>query len=80
MESLEIKTYTQVYNYEALEAFFEEISDPQETARHIDHLLHFLVYYEHKEGLQEHYNIYSEIFELKQVLQTMIRQESHGNN
>jgi hypothetical protein len=60
-------------NYEPLTTFFKDVASPQETALHIDHLLHCLVYYEHKEGIQDFYGIYNEIFELKCVLQNMVK-------
>jgi len=60
-----------VYNYQGLETFFDDISSPQEIAGHLDQLLYFLVYYEHKEGVQGFYEIYSDIFEFKQILQTL---------
>lgn len=68
-----------VYNYEALDTYFDEITSPQETAGHLDHLLHFLIYYEHKEDMYEFYDMYCEIFELKQVLQAMTRVNIDGN-
>jgi hypothetical protein len=80
MESPEVKTFTPVYNYQALDEFFDQLADPQQIAGYLDHLLHFLVYYEHKELYCDYYPMYSEIFELKQILQTMIREEAHGNN
>jgi hypothetical protein len=71
-------TCKKAYDYQALELFFEDIMSPQETALYLDHLLHFLVYFEHKEDIYEFYHIYSEIFELKQVLQAMVRIENRG--
>lgn len=65
----------QIYNYEPLETFFTDVADAQEIAHHLDQLLYFLVYYEHKEGMQGFYEIYSDIFEFKRVLQTMIKSE-----
>lgn len=62
-----------VYDYQSLETFFEDISNPQEIALHLDQLLYFLVYYEHNEGIQGFYEIYSDIFEFKSVLQNMIK-------
>jgi hypothetical protein len=79
MQTPDHTTCNQAYNYRSLESYFEEISDPQQTACHLGHLLHFLVHYEHTEGFQEYYHIYSEIFELQQVLQTMTRTDEHGN-
>jgi len=79
MEIINLKTCNHVYNYHALEAFFEEISDPQETARHLGHLLHFLFYYQREQNIEDYYQVYVEIFELQQVLQTMTRTGEHGN-
>ena len=76
MEVSDFIIYNPVYNYQALDLFFEDIISPQETALYLDHLLHFLVYFEHKEEIYEFYHIYSEIFELKQVLQAMVRVEN----
>ena len=67
------ETIKTVYDYQGLESFFEDVSSPQEIALHLDHLLYFLVYYEHKEDVQGFYEIYSDIFEFKQVLQTLIK-------
>jgi hypothetical protein len=80
METTGINTPTPAYDYTALDEFFKEITDPGEIARYLEELLYFLVYYEHKEGIQGYYNIYSKIFEFKQVLQTMTRREAHGNS
>ena len=80
MESPEVKTFSQAYDYEALETYFKDIAPPQEITMCLDQLLYFLVYYEHKEGVQGFFSIYSQIFELKQVLQTMIKTKAHGNN
>jgi hypothetical protein len=79
MEHLDLTTYTQVYNYHALEAFFKEISDPQQTACHLGHLLHFLFYYQREQNIEDYYYIYAEVFELQQVLLSMTRTEGHGN-
>jgi len=75
MITSDFTTCKQVYDYQALDVFFEDIISPQETALYLDHLLHLLVYFEHKEEVYEFYHIYSEIFELKQVLQAMVRVE-----
>lgn len=80
METIDSKPCNQAYDYSSLEIFFSDVSSPQEIIEHLDQLLYFLVYYEHKEGVQGFYHIYSEIFEFKRVLQTMIREEDHGNN
>jgi hypothetical protein len=80
MELDNITTPPLVYNYQALDEFFDQLADPRQIAGYLDHLLHFLVYYEHKELYCDYYPMYSEIFELKQILQTMIREEAHGNN
>lgn len=58
-------------NNEPLTIFFKDVASPQEIIGHLDQLLYFLVYYEHKEGIQGFYEIYSDIFEFKQVLQTL---------
>lgn len=60
-------------NYEPLTTFFADVASPQETADHLDQLLYFLVYYEHKEGVQGFYDIYSDIFEFKRVLQNITK-------
>jgi hypothetical protein len=57
--------------YETLETFFEDVASPQEIERHLDQLLYCLVYYEHKEGTQNFFEIYKDIFEFKTVLQTI---------
>jgi len=67
-----------VYNYHALEAYFEEIADPQQTARHLGHLLHFLFYYQREQNIEDYYHIYSEIFELQQILLSMTRTDENG--
>jgi len=56
-------------DYEPLRAFFARMASPQELAAHLEQLLYFLVYYEHKEGVQAFYEIYSNVFEFKRVLQ-----------
>jgi hypothetical protein len=73
MEIQDTKAPTLIYDYAGLETFFSDISSPQETALHIDQLLHCLVYYQYKEGIEGFYGIYSEIFELKCVLQNMVK-------
>jgi hypothetical protein len=67
-----------VYNYTALESFFEEILDPQETACHLGHLLHFLFYYQREQNIEDYYHVYSEIFELQQILLGMSRTDEEG--
>ena len=67
------ETADTVYGYQSLETFFKDISSLQDIIFHLDRLLHFLVYYEHKEGVQGFYEIYSDVFEFKQVLQTLIK-------
>jgi hypothetical protein len=79
MEHLDHTTCNQVYNYRALESFFEEISDPQQTACHLGHLLHFLVYYQREQNIEDYYHIYVEIFELQQILLSMTNTGEHGN-
>jgi hypothetical protein len=56
-------------NYEPLTAFFANMASPQELAAHLDQLLYFQVYYEHKEGVQSFYELYSDVFEFKRILQ-----------
>ena len=68
-------TNLKLYDYETLDTFFEDVASPQEIERHLDQLLYCLVYYEHKEGIQGFYEIYTEIFEFKRVLQTIIKTE-----
>lgn len=75
MASSNHKTPNQLYNHETLETFFEDVASVQEIAVHLDQLLYFLVYYEHKEGVQGFYEIYSDIFEFKRVLQTITKTE-----
>jgi hypothetical protein len=73
-------TSNHAYNYHALESYFEEIADPQQTACHLGHLLHFLVYYQREQNnIEDYYHIYSEIFELQQVLLSMTNTGEHGN-
>ena len=66
---------TKVYDYEPLRTFFEDVASPWEIERHLDQLLYFLVYYEHNECVQGFYRIYSDIFEFKRVLQTILNPE-----
>jgi hypothetical protein len=56
-------------NYEPMTAYFAKMASPQELAAHLDQLLYFLVYYEHREGIQGFYGLYSDVFEFKRVLQ-----------
>jgi hypothetical protein len=79
MGTIDHTTSTRAYNYTALDTFFREILDPQETASHLGHLLHFLFYYQREQNIEDYYHIYSEIFELQQVLQTMTSPSEHGN-
>jgi hypothetical protein len=80
METLDLKVHNLAYNYEALESFFNEIADPRQTACHLGHLLHFLVYYQREQNnIEDYYHIYSEIFELQQVLLSMTNTGEHGN-
>lgn len=60
-------------NYEPITIFFEDVASPQEIVLHLDQLLYCLVYYEHKEGIEDLHEIYSDIFEFKQVLQILIK-------
>ena len=80
MENPELTTPRPAYNYEALEKFFEVFATPAKTASHLDQLLFCLMYFEHKERIQAYYEVYSDIYELKSVLQTMISAEDHGNS
>jgi hypothetical protein len=79
MKTSNITTLVPTYNYHALEIFFNEIADPQETASYLGHLLHFLFYYQRAQNIEDYYQIYSEIFELQQILQTMKRTDENGN-
>lgn len=60
-------------NYEPMAAYFTRMANPQELAAHLDQLLYFLVYYEHREGVQSFYELYSDVFEFKRVLQNMVK-------
>jgi hypothetical protein len=72
---------TQHYDYTALDKFFRGILTPREVSGYLGHLLHFLVYYQHTEEFcEDYYHIYSEIFELAQVLQNMTEIDPDGNN
>jgi hypothetical protein len=60
------------YNYQNLASFLENNATPGETARHLDQLLYFLVYYVYREGrLEGFFRIYTEIFDLKVILENM---------
>ena len=64
------------YNYKPLANYLENRASPLETARHIDQLLHALVYYIDKEGLVTgFFRVYTEIFDLKIVLENMEKTE-----
>ena len=64
------------YDYQKLIFFLENTATPGETARHIDQLLHALVYYINQEGRVEgFFRTYTEIFDLKIVLENMEKDE-----
>ena len=71
MENQNSESNIRTYNYETLYTFFEDVASPQEIAQHLDQLLYYLVYYEHKEGVQNFFEIYIDIFEFKTALQTI---------
>jgi len=67
------ETTNLIYDYQNLDMYFKDIAGPVEAALHLGQLLYFLVYYEHTEGIQGFYELYSDIFELKRVLQNMVK-------
>ena len=64
------------YDYQKLIFFLENTATPGETARHLDQLLYFLVYYVDKEGrLEGFFRTYTEIYDLKCILENMEKDE-----
>ena len=59
------------YNYGLLETLFTDMATPGELAHHLDQLLYFLCYYQEKEGVQEAWDMYQDIYMLKELLQQM---------
>ena len=59
------------YNYGLLETLFTEMATPGELAHHLDQLLYFLCYYQEKEGVQGAWDMYQDIYMLKEILQQM---------
>lgn len=59
------------YDYGLLETIFNDMASPLEIARHLDQLLFILCWYQEKEGVQAAWDIYQDIYMLKEVLQQM---------
>ena len=81
MSDAECKIQNQEYDYEPLETFFTNVTGVHEIAQHLDRLLYYLAYYEHKEGTQNFFETYTDIFEFKTALQAIIKNnQPDGNN
>lgn len=64
----------QIHNQNSLDLselceYLNKICKPRQLIRHLDELLYFLVYYHYKEGVECDWFTYSDIHELKQVLE-----------
>ena len=59
------------YNYHLLDPIFTDFVSPCEVARHLDQLLFILCWYQEHEGIQGYWDIYQDIYMLKEVLLKM---------